>query len=260
MTAQVAIDDSLFIEYFLFKNGKSTNINLIHNFLTHLKLPFVFDTSQAIRCVNILNQNLDTEDTEDIISPEIQSSFFAMGSPTTTEQDLAFISKYKVILTNNNSNINYPYLNINTPVIELNYSISCLKGENRTQLISHISELCKDADKIIIYDKYLWTNWNNGSAIDNRRLFTDIFPDKNLEIEISCGKKAINRKRSSILNIRPGKWTVESKINNYHDKNNHDRYLKIYKQNITLELILTSGFIYLWNETKEITCIIRDLS
>ena len=48
--AKVALDDELFIEYFRFKNGKSQNNQLMNKLFSHLKMPFVNDTSQALRC------------------------------------------------------------------------------------------------------------------------------------------------------------------------------------------------------------------
>lgn len=151
---KVALDDELFIEYFRFKNGKTTDHSLVCNLLSHLKLPFVQSSCQAYRCHQAL-KGLEGDEGQ-IISPALLSAFLSGGIQTKTIEELGKMSRYHLVLTADDNRNSYPYLNINERNIELNYSKTCLKGEPRSEITNHLESLCTDATKITICDNYFF--------------------------------------------------------------------------------------------------------
>ncbi|MDD9156863.1 hypothetical protein PVK64_11825 [Aliivibrio sp. S4TY2] len=255
---KVTLDDNLFIEYFRFKNGKSEDHDLIYKLLSNLKMPFVKAPCQAFRCFQKLNtEENDEYNLHDLFSPALMSSFLSGGYPQKTIEELAKDSKYKLILTADSSKDSYPYLNINNPNIELNYSKTCQASVDRADLIEHLKSLCENADKVTICDSFFFSDWNVQGALTTEKLFDDILPKKILTIEfVGYGTKT--RQRKPYIEGKHVEWTMEGyQGERYSLNSNHDRYFIIHKPNSTIEVILSSGFIYLWKNTKEITCVLR---
>ncbi|HCG9067058.1 TPA: hypothetical protein NKB39_002979 [Vibrio parahaemolyticus] len=253
---KVALDDELFIEYFRFKNGKSTDHSLISNLLSHLKLPFVQSSCQAYRCYQSLT--VQERDENQIISSSLLSAFLGSGMQTKTLEELGKMSKYHLILTADDTKNTYPYLNINNNNIELNYSNTCLRGEPRDEITNHLKSLCADATKITICDNYFFAQaWSNG-GLTNEKLFDDIFPKKTLTIEFVSNSRSVNAHKP-LVDSKHSNWSVNQYHGTCYSSQNHDRYLIIEKPNQSIEVMLSSGFIYLWKADKEITCVFREV-
>ncbi|MCE7566221.1 hypothetical protein LZS85_08855 [Aliivibrio fischeri] len=252
---KVTLDDDLFIEYFKFKNGKSEDHSLVHNFFSHLKMPFVKSPCQIHRC----HKSMIAKRGESVFSTALLASFLSGGYPTKSLEELAKQSKYRIILTSDPNKHSFPYLNVNSPNVELNYSKSCTSNVPRNDLIDHIKSLCVDANKIIICDNYFFSGWNENGAITTEPLFDTILPKKQLDIEfVSYGKKT--RAKKNRIETKHSEWTMQSYTRGrYSRENNHDRYLVIEKPNHSIEVMLSSGFLYLWKLDKEINCVFREL-
>ena len=253
---KVALDDDLFVEYFRFKNGKSSNHSLVGNLLSNLKMPFVQSSCQAYRCYQGLTQG-ERADLE-IISASVLTAFLSGGYAHNTLEELAKKSQYHLILTADDAKTKYPYLNINQKNIELNYSKTCLKGNSRVEIIEHLKSLCADAKKITICDNYFFgTTWGNASPT-TEKLFDDILPKSTLHIQFVSNSKSV-KKHIPCIKAKHDGWSAAINKNTCYSSNNHDRYLIIEKSTQSIEVMLSSGFIYLWKDEKEITCIFREV-
>lgn len=252
---KVALDDDLFVEYFRFKNGKSSNHFLIGNLLSNLKMPFVQSGCQAFRC----HQGLPQKDKDElqIISAPLLSAYLSGGYPSNTIEELAKKSQYHLVLTADDTKFKYPYLNINKKNIELNYSKTCLKDESRHDMIDHLKSLCSDAIKVTICDNYLFTTpWTVDSTTE--QLFDYILPKKNLCIEFVSNSRSV-KNHIPHVRVKHGDWHVSRYSGTCYSSQNHDRYLIIEKPTQSIEVMLSSGFLYLWKDKKEITCIFREI-
>jgi hypothetical protein len=85
------------------------------------------------------------------------------GQPQHSLTTLAADTVFKLILTGDDNQLDLPYLNINTPYLENDFSITVAPNENRTALQAYIKALCADANKILICDNYFTANnnWSN---------------------------------------------------------------------------------------------------
>lgn len=118
-----------------------------------------------------------------------------------------------------------------------------MRSEPRLKAIEHIKSLCNDAKKsILVYDKYFY------NKEDNADMLIKLLPLK--KIEITYQRNSFSEQQINKLKSKCADWTF--KDNNFTD--NHDRYLII---DDNVEIILTSGFSYLNDFTKEITYIVR---
>lgn len=163
------------------------------------------------------------------------------GLKDQTLEELAGKTKYKVILSTDKSD--YPYININHDNIENNFTGTFLRNESRDKAIKHIKALCNDAkNNIVVYDKYFNDKESNADTL------ADLLPKKKLEIIYQLNTFSQVQK-DKLKNACPS-WTLRD--DNFQDC--HDRYLIIDNK---VEIILTSGFWYLNNISKEITYIVR---
>jgi len=167
--------------------------------------------------------------------------------------DLSKKTLFKLILTQANGETLSPYFNLKEKHIKRNYTISRLHDEDRQYLKDYLKNLLIDADKIFIYDNFF------SKEEANKQLF-NLFPNKNILIQYVENSDRDNGNFIQYACNGNAKWKVE-KCDTTQDEFNrfarsHDRYLII---NDKVEVTLTSGFLYIWNEDKEITCVIREV-
>lgn len=175
------------------------------------------------------------------IKPDLKKALSANRLTNQSLEELASKTKYKIILSANRSD--FPYVNINNDNIENNFTGTFLRSEPRLKAIEHIKSLCNDAKKsILVYDKYFY------NKEDNADMLIKLLPLK--KIEITYQRNSFSEQQINKLKSKCADWTF--KDNNFTD--NHDRYLII---DDNVEIILTSGFSYLNDFTKEITYIVR---
>jgi hypothetical protein len=132
-------------------------------------------------------------------------------------EKLAEQTRYKLILNTEKSD--FPYVNILKDSIEKNFSLTFRVGENRDKAIQLITALCANA----------------------KFIYLTLLHEDHLTSKVSEIKK-----------IYAG-WKI--KLDSRHTfSKSHDRYLLIDNQ---IEIILSSGFQYLFAMDKDLTCLIR---
>jgi len=250
----VVLDDQLFVEYFKFKNGLCKDQLLLQNLLSNLKMPFITEPCQTLRCFN----KLDTAE-KDIFPAEFLHAALSRGSLTTQSlEELALKTKYHLILTADEDKETFPYLNINKPKIELNYTSSFEVNHSRDILREQIKALCSDAVKVIICDNYFFSSWEE-PPYSTELFFDDLLPKKKLIIEFVQYGKNTKQKRKPSIESKFKDWSVTKYSGGCYSKSNHDRFLVIEKPSQSIEVMLSSGFLFLWKDTSEITAVFREV-
>lgn len=225
----LVLSDELLSLYFEFKQGKIKNKQLIEHFFNYYHAPHLTNISQLKR-IHYYDLSLFQQ-------------LASQGLISQSLEELAIQTRYKLIL--NTQKIDYPYVNIKTDLIEKNFSLTFRKHENRDKAIQLITALCAKAKFILIYDKYFCHNWE-----DTQALFQQIIPQKKLTL-LHDGH--LKDKISNIKTICPH-WTIKEDRHQTFT-NSHDRYLLIDNK---IEIILSSGFQYLFATRKDLSCLIRE--
>jgi len=230
----IVLSDELLKEYYNFKHNLTYDNETIQKLFHYYKSSHITNVAQLKR-IGIENTPL--------ISVLISSNL--------TQQTLLGLCDktiFKVIL--DNSKLDYPYINIFGDKIENNYSSTFYKGESRVKAQEHIKGLLKDASSIFIYDSYFDSrkNWDN-----TKKFLKRIIPKK--ELNIYYRGFSLAEKGSEIKKIYKD-WNLIKDYSNDKYENLHDRYLIIDNK---IEIILTSGFNYLFDESKDFTYIVRKI-
>ena len=230
MKYAIVLSDDLLKEYYQFKHNGSYDNESIQNLFNYYKSPHITNVAQLQR-IGIANSAL--------FSQLLQSNL-------THQTLLGLCDKtiFKVILNQESSY--YPYVNIFGDVIENNYT-STYKNTSRIKAQEHIKSLLKDATNIFIYDKHFENNWNQ-----TKKFFEELVPKKRLTLFYK--EYHLQNKKSEIKKICE-EWTIREDRFHHQHKNLHDRYLIIDNK---IEIILTSGFDYLFDESKDFTYIVRE--
>ena len=229
----LVLSDDLLALYLDFKQGKEVNNYKIQALLNYYHAPHLTNTEQLQQIGYSENYPLVAE-------------LAANGYISQTLEQLAQKTRYKVIL--NTKRTDFPYVNIldnKQEVLENNFSLTLQAGENRDKAIALIKSLCQDANYILIKDRYFCNNWN-----DTKQLFEQIIPHKKLTL---IHNDDLRSKQSEIKKIC-NDWKIKPERKQVFIKA-HDRYLLI---NNDIEIILSSGFQYLFSNDKDFTCIIRN--
>lgn len=170
---------------------------------------------------------------------------------------LAVQTSLNVILTEDENAV-LPYLYFRSSFLNNELSIRLKPRDCRTNLIAYLQRLCSSASKITICDNYFGKNWPQTQS-----LFHSILPRHSLLIEyVETHQHLTVIKNSKMiilksLNLICSHWRVEQST---LYTNVHDRYLLIESPQGKVEVMLSSGFSYLWNTNKEITCVIREIA
>lgn len=224
----LVLSDELLSEYYKFTSNSNFDRNLIEKLFNYYKPTYITNKAQLERINHTSDKNL-------------VSSLIKSGLKNQTLEELASKTKYKIILSTDRND--YPYVNINDDNIEKNFTGTFLRNESRDKAIKHIKALCKEAEKfIIVYDKYF------NEKDDNADTLINLLPKHKLEIIYQLN--TFSQEQKDKLQKACPTWTLRDE--NFQDC--HDRYLIIDNK---VEIILTSGFWYLNNLSKEITYIVR---
>lgn len=224
----LVLSDELLSEYYKFTSNSNFDRNLIEKLFNYYKPTYITNKAQLERINHSSDKNL-------------VSSLIKSGLKNQTLEELASKTKYKIILSTDRND--YPYVNINDDNIEKNFTGTFLRNESRDKAIKHIKALCKEAEKfIIVYDKYF------NEKDDNADTLINLLPKHKLEIIYQLD--TFSQEQKDKLQKACPTWTLRDE--NFQDC--HDRYLIIDNK---VEIILTSGFWYLNNLSKEITYIVR---
>lgn len=255
---QLVLDDELFILYTRFTSGVSVDkldTKTLFSLLSRLKLPHACSADQIIRCKGELPERFLSE-----TAPQI----LAGGTTGQTLEDLARQTVHRIILSHKENAL--PYVNIFSRKLDADFSITVPAGSPRTELQTHIRTLLHGANSIHIYDQFL-----HGAIDRNNFSLQSLLPDTSIRIfchDVSAIGQKERPTRKLRKKVRPNFFTLRDyctrhKIANplafacssYADM--HDRYLIIEYPSYTYEVILSSGFEFLFSDAKEITCVFR---
>jgi hypothetical protein len=227
----IALNNSLLNEYINFTifNKKPTNIEKIQYLFKYLQ-PFKCNVNQyeIFNDPSLINKIVD--------NPIMKIVKFQ------TDIELVNSTKLKLMLVDEDIKESFTTVNIFQDEIDIRYSATYKSGKSREKAIEHIKTLISDATYINIIDRYLTSNWN-----ENLKLLKKILPQTKISIFVDSE----NFSNQSDLKNFCNNWTI--KTNNLNFKTTHDRYIKTDK----LEIILTSGFEYIWNTTKDFTYLVK---
>lgn len=233
MSYQLVLCDDLYQEYHNFRNGISFDKAKIQKLLFLYKPPHLTNIGQLTR-LNLVQHDAS-------LSAQLISSGF-------NNQNLEALSKdtfYKIVLSSVNAN-NYPWTFALSSKLQNNYTFTYKIGEPRTEALEYIKILLSNSPAIFIYDFYFADNWSQ-----NKSFFQNLMPHHaGIKIFHNGHLDRIIRQIKVIFN-----WNVQRDLTNVNYNNLHDRYLIIDNK---IEIILTSGFSYLFNTDKEITVIVRE--
>ncbi len=234
----VVVSDILFNEYHKFKKGDQCDTEMVKRLLHYYKHEIV--------------SNVDQYEKNNVqIDPNLKAQLTHAGLRHQSLEDLAENNTiYKIIL--NTERNDFPYINVmeDDQKLENNFSSSFDVAEVRKRAFEHLTAICKHAKKITVYDKYFSNGKNNVSVLER------IFPKKKLEIHYYYDSaKDIGINDADILALKAvcSNWTFIK--DNYVTKR-HDRYLIVDDR---LEVILSSGFDHLNDDSGDLTYIIRPI-
>ena len=190
----------------------------------------------------------------DIIYNDLVNPLIADEDKDLTLIELSKKTLYKFILTQAENETNPPYFNLKQLNIARNFTITRRHDQDRDYLKMYFQHLFENAKKILIHDHYFSEEENN------KQLF-QLLPDKHVSILYIENRERKNGEFIKKACDHNEKWTLEQCDTKQDEFNrfarSHDRYLLI---DAKLEISLTSGFSYIWNENKEITCVIREIT
>jgi len=229
---QIVLDDDLLLDYYQFKSGNMLNANRTTRLLNFYK-PHLTNVSQLIR----INKGDNA----------LKQQLAQAGYTTQSVQDLANLTKLKLILSSTNNL--YPYVNVmGNDDLDINFT-GTFKNTPRQKAMDHIKSLCAHANSIFIYDKYLGNKTpqllNNLFGLFPTKKYSLLYQrDQLSQVTISAWKS-----------INPNVTIKEDTRGSYRDF--HDRYLVIDNK---IEIILSSGFDNLLSGTNDFTYVLRVLS
>jgi hypothetical protein len=232
MNAQIALEDDLLKAFYQFKQGTECDTKLVTRLLTYYK-PHRTCVAQLERI--------------GISESALLMQLAASGWIRQTTEELGQSTSLKLILSSNQSS--FPYVNVSdSDVIEPNYT-GTFKNVPRLKAIAHLKALCQTAKSIAIYDPYLKGYQERPTKTIMDGIFSlfptnafDIFSDDGAFIQST---KTDWLRRNSQLSFKPAERTSWKK---------HDRYLIIDQK---VEVILSSGFDYLFDTNGDFTYVVR---
>jgi len=235
---------SLYKRFHSIESPTTKEIRTYEKLLNKISFPIETNAAQIINCK--ASHNLPEHIYDDLIAP-----FLSVGNYESLE-NLSQSTFYKLILTTNDVDRCFPYFNINKDEIDKVYSITCEIDASRYYLISYLTSLLSTAKKILIQDMYFSHESSNAT-----NLFA-ILPDTSLNVEYIQNYNGGGRTNTDVftdVNLVNPKWNV-SRNTEAKFQTCHDRYLIIDGK---IEVMLSSGFFYLWSRSKEIKCVIQKL-
>ena len=252
MDKDIVLCDDLFKLYIKFKKGLVTDrreLKVVQQMLSFFK-PFLANKRQY---------DLANEKMLDGMSEQLA----AIGIlPNMSEIELAKKTRYKLILTKDTSLTAFPYLCIDgSDRIEKNYT-GTFKNCLRSKCIEHLKALCKKAQCVEVFDKYLCEdeNFSNGVIENFFCLFdsdckTDVVVKLPLEADMFSRQSAKLAQWWSDNSTRFKVHMTHPQVDSGEDF--HDRYMKINTQSGKIEVLLSSGFFYLFNSEKDFTYVVH---
>jgi hypothetical protein len=228
MAYSVCLEDDLFGLLYAFKHGREYNTRMTEKLLHCYKPPHITNVSQLER--------LGIEEVP------LKAQLASAGLISQTVEELARKTVYKIILSSQRSH--FPYVNIQGDGLQNHYTITCKPGEGRANAIDHLKALLEDSKYVLVCDRHLKANW------ETAKKFFDLFPRKTVTIFFA---HSLESKHTTSLKKYCPNWKFKKDGSQIY-RNLHDRYLLI---DGTMEIVITSGIDYLFDDTKECTLIFR---
>lgn len=246
---KLVLSDELFVLYQGFHHQDNPNKKVRKQYdklLENIALPIKTNATQINRCKERLNESRYNE---------LMTTYLSSDNKETLEQ-LAQQTLYKLILTADPDTPDLPYLNINHSLMSKRFGITIEARQSREVLVDYLEQLLLKAKKVTICDNYFADNWENTAK------FFRLLP--RCELNITFVESAPNTaSQSNSAQFNPEnipdfwhEWTVSSNTDPSLS-GRHDRYLIINEQ---LEVMLSSGFDYLWNDRKEISIFLKPIN
>lgn len=234
MNAQIAIDDDLLKDFYLFKQGKPCDTKRVMQLLSYYK--------PHLTCVDQLKR-IGVNDAS--LLAQLASSDWIHQSI----EELAQCTNLKLILTANASD--YPYVNVaGGDAIEPNYT-GTFKNVPRSKAILHLKALCQNASSIYIYDPFLKKYQERSTQTIMDGIFS-LLPRN--AITLYCDESSFSQATKSEWKRKNNQLNFRNVDTNSSYKGLHDRYLVIDRK---VEIILSSGFDYLFDVQGDFTYVVR---
>lgn len=239
----VVLGDDVLKEFLAFKHGKQYKSSLITKLL-HLYKPDYLTNKNQLDRIGISDRSI-------IASMSASNRLFNNNMSLV---DLAKETVYKIILSTENKP--FPYVNIHSAILNNFYSITAKPTESRSNITEYLKVLCANAREIKVYDHYFdYSNDSTKNCITKRSVeLLTLFPDSiDIIFEI---KHSISQNCKDHIKTTYPRMKVSYLTPMTYD-NHHDRYILIDKK---IEVIITSGIDYIFNDGKECTIIVRERS
>lgn len=248
---EIVLSDGLLKLYLEFKKGNSLNPQekkKLEQLLSHYK-PHQTNKDQYDR----INEPMDSA-----MIAQLQAS----GFNGLNERDLAKKTKLKLILTDAKSVYAYPYVNIDgSDSLKMCFT-GTFKQKPRSKCVAHLAALCENARDITIYDKYLCDPRNVQSG-----LLDSVFSlfANNTNVEVLLSPTFFSAQYAAAKNWwtqHKGNYSGITAVFNQVSStaNFHDRYMKISSSAGNIEVLLSSGFDYLFQNAKDFTYVVNVIS
>ncbi len=238
----LVLENELLLEFEKFKRGSHFDKDIIEGILNYYKPTHLINKVQ----IEFLEENgITIDDDEKMLL--LQSGFANLDL-----RQLSLQTRYKIILSS--TNIDFPSVCIRNDKIQNVYTATFKAGESRDKALEHFKALLSNADRILIYDKYI-----------NKNVFEHFYtncchPSLNIIVSDEIFPRDASKKNDIITYFNQYQQIQMQPIRQYTQNSTHDRYILIeYRGNIFMEIILTSGFEYLKDKSKDFTYIVREI-
>lgn len=247
---KIVLSDKLFSIYKKASTGiilKSKERKAYEALMGNIELPILTNAAQLVRCK-------EKHHLPDVVYKDLHPVLLNSENKDLSLIDLSKNTAFQLVVTQDENETEPPYFNLKNKHLLRNYTIIRKHEEDREYLKTYFKHIFKNAKKILIHDNY-FAKENN-----NKRLF-ELLPDENIIIWYVENGDQTNGDFIKKMTSHNAKWKVEQCDTKQDEFNrfarSHDRYLLIDDK---LEITLTSGFSYIWNTNKEITCVIREIA
>lgn len=228
MSYSVCLEDNLLGLLYAFKHGRGHDPLLAERLLHLYKPPHITNVSQLERL--------------GIEEAPLKAQLAGSGLITQSIEELARKTLFKIILSSQKGD--FPYVNVQGDPLQNHYTITCKPGESRVKALAHLRALLEGAKNVVVCDRHLKTNWEAA-----RKLF-GLFPRKSVAIDFA---HPLKQSQNTALKKICSTWKLkQDRTQAYRDL--HDRYLLIDR---AMEVVITSGVDYLFDDSKECTLIFR---
>ena len=247
----IVLSDGLLKLYLKFKKGNNLNPKekkKLEQLLAYYK-PHQTNKDQYDR----INEPVDSA-----MMAQLQAS----GFNGLNERDLATKTKLKLILTDAKCLYAYPYVNIDgSDSLKMCFT-GTFKQKPRSKCVEHLIALCENASDVTIYDNYLCEPRSVDSGLLDR-VFGLFSSNTNVEVLLSSDSFASQYAAAKDWWIQhKGNYSgITADFNQVSSTANfHDRYMKISSSTGNIEVLLSSGFDYLFQNAKDFTYVVNVIS